>query len=1094
MVFSHFMHPHQNQAITSATRMFLLVWISLAFQTAENVFAREAVITPSGLNTQVSLSSTPPPGQIQYDITGGTRPGGERNLFHSFGEFGVPSNHIANFLNETKLPTDNILARVTGDNASVIFGTIQAKDFGSANLFFLNPRGFIFGPTAILNVGGSVAFTSADYIKLADNVRFNAMASSVADTLLSASPVASFGFLGSNPGAITVSGSTLTVKDNQSISLVGGNVIIQSSVSNGGTTKSARLSAPSGTIFLATAGSPGEFDSMTIDPLANANGTSFSTSGSVSLKPNSSIDVHGMDTVSIKGGQFVLSLNNSVLLTDTGPALSNAISLTNDSSIVTSSSNTIPGTDIDIVTETLRLDSSRIQSNTTGTGRGGNITIQTGQAALNEASSINTNTLAHGNAGNVRIRADESIVLVNSSQLNSTSFDIGNGAGNAGQLWLTSPIITLQGSQLISNSIGVANAGNIQLEASTLTLRANDVGSESKISADTLGHGRGGDITIHGVDGFGSRTGDVIVTGGSSITSTTSGNGDAGTISVSTERASLTDGGALITSSVGSGNAGNMKIDATQSLEVFSNSGIESIADLEGSGNAGKITINTPTLTLKSGGQVSASSTSKGNAGTITIGSENSAHSILIDGLNSSIFTDTTGIGAGGSINIFAQSLLIQNSGTISAKTSGTTARATGGGINITASDHTTLANGASITASTSGPGNAGDILVKANDITVSGGSSVTASSTGTGNAGTVTIQGLQSSAHSLRIDGVDSGIFTRTSNTGTGGDITVSANSVRVQNQSSISGEISGTAATAIGGKIRVEGNTIHIEKGSLVTSSSTGAGSGGNIKLTAGQSVSIFDGASISASSTGTGAAGNIEIDAGLELDVQRGSITTQSTELSGGNIDIRAIDLLRVVDGKISTSALNGGGNGGAITIDPKVVLLQNSDILAQANRGNGGDISITTPVFVADQSSRVDASTPFGLNGRVTIQAPTSNLSGTVGQLVSKTSPPQVLLQNRCVALAGGEQSTFLLAGRETLPVEPSGWLSSPVSMEHWTGEEAAHASRLMVRNRELNSSAVMTAQTSRTPVLSLRRLTPPGFLVRTFAPGVTGCPS
>ncbi|HKC93499.1 MAG TPA: hypothetical protein VKB81_05705 [Nitrospira sp.] len=58
-----------------------------------------APITPSGLNTQVNLSQTPLPGKAQYDITGGTRPGGGLNLYHSFGNFNVPTNNIANFLN-----------------------------------------------------------------------------------------------------------------------------------------------------------------------------------------------------------------------------------------------------------------------------------------------------------------------------------------------------------------------------------------------------------------------------------------------------------------------------------------------------------------------------------------------------------------------------------------------------------------------------------------------------------------------------------------------------------------------------------------------------------------------------------------------------------------------------------------------------------------------------------------------------------------------------------------------------------------------------------------------------------------------------------
>jgi hypothetical protein len=44
-------------------------------------------ITSSGLNTAVSAPIALPNGQTQFNITGGTRPGGGGNLFHSFGNF-----------------------------------------------------------------------------------------------------------------------------------------------------------------------------------------------------------------------------------------------------------------------------------------------------------------------------------------------------------------------------------------------------------------------------------------------------------------------------------------------------------------------------------------------------------------------------------------------------------------------------------------------------------------------------------------------------------------------------------------------------------------------------------------------------------------------------------------------------------------------------------------------------------------------------------------------------------------------------------------------------------------------------------------------
>jgi len=77
-------------------------------------------ITPSGLNTQVSPPSTLPSGKVQYDITGGTRPGGGTNLFHSFGDFNVPNNNISNFL-VLQRPT---CSAASGENLSSISGMI----------------------------------------------------------------------------------------------------------------------------------------------------------------------------------------------------------------------------------------------------------------------------------------------------------------------------------------------------------------------------------------------------------------------------------------------------------------------------------------------------------------------------------------------------------------------------------------------------------------------------------------------------------------------------------------------------------------------------------------------------------------------------------------------------------------------------------------------------------------------------------------------------------------------------------------------------------------------------------------------------------
>ena len=253
----------------------------------------QAPITQSGLNTQVSPPVTLPGGQTQYNITGGTRPGGGANLFHSFGNFNVPNNNIANFLNDSALATSNILGRVTGGNPSNIFGTIQTTGFGAANLFLMNPAGIVFGPTASLNVGGSVSFTTADYLRLADGGKFSATPGPQ-DASISSAPVAAFGFLGSNPGAISVQGSQLSVTPGQSISLVGGNITVQPGVLDDGMTiQPAHLSAPGGQINLASVASPGEILTGTLVQAPNINGQSFSDLGTVQVSEQSLIDVSG---------------------------------------------------------------------------------------------------------------------------------------------------------------------------------------------------------------------------------------------------------------------------------------------------------------------------------------------------------------------------------------------------------------------------------------------------------------------------------------------------------------------------------------------------------------------------------------------------------------------------------------------------------------------------------------------------------------------------------------------------------------------------------------------------------------------------------
>src|ERR1700738_3259482 len=92
------------------------------------------------------------------------------NLFQSFNQFNLISSESATFTGPSNI--QNILSRVTDGNPSSIDGKVSSQIQG-ANLFFLNPAGVMFGPHAKLDVTGSVAISTAHYLKMADAGRFN---------------------------------------------------------------------------------------------------------------------------------------------------------------------------------------------------------------------------------------------------------------------------------------------------------------------------------------------------------------------------------------------------------------------------------------------------------------------------------------------------------------------------------------------------------------------------------------------------------------------------------------------------------------------------------------------------------------------------------------------------------------------------------------------------------------------------------------------------------------------------------------------------------------------------------------------------------
>ena len=634
--------PHQEHVRVVLGLIFVL---SLLLAILCSVTLAQPPITPSGLNTQVNLAPTPPPGKIQYDITGGTRPGGGVNLFHSFGNFNVPNNNIANFLNDSGLTTSNILGRVTGGNLSNIFGTIQTTGFGNANLFLMNPAGFLFGPNATINVGGMVSFTSADYLRLADGVRFNAMPNASADALLSVAPVAAFGFLGSNPGAITVQGSHLTVAEGTGISLVGGNIAVQ-----GGT-----LTAPSGQINLVSVGKPSH--SHRGGEVANGgefSATGFKSLGTITLSQGSTVDTSAIANsgrqagpVSIRAGEFIMQ-DSSVRATDPSFA---QIPVEGG----------ISGGNINITAEHAILDNSGIAASTQGVHSAGNITINVGTFSATDSSVAATaGSEGTGKGGAITIQGlggpdthAQAVSLSNSSIFTGAGF--GNlGVVEAGPILIKADNITMNHGRLDAG-VGIdGNGGLITLES-----RGHIEMLNSNISV--RGHfGIGGVINVEAGRGI-----DLVNT----VLDASSSFVGGGTINMAAPDMSIM--GSTLT--VGSGGVlpgGTISLTGTKAVSL-SNGTVLSADNFFGfnpigSANGGTILINGGHLFTSHQSTISAGSTG-GNGGTIHVEAKK------VQLTDTQLTTSVTGgpQTVGGRITVDAEKTTLTNSQLLSTATQG---------------------------------------------------------------------------------------------------------------------------------------------------------------------------------------------------------------------------------------------------------------------------------------------------------------------------------------------------------------------------------------------------------------------------------------
>ena len=121
------------------------------------------------------------------------------------------------------------------------------------------------------------------------------------------------------------------------------------------------------------------------------------------------------------------------------------------------------------------------------------------------------------------------------------------------------------------------------------------------------------------------------------------------------------------------------------------------------------------------------------------------------------------------------------------------------------------------------------------------------------------------------------------------------------------------------------------------------------------------------------------------------------------------------------------------GGNISIDPEFVTLSNSKVIANAFEGRGGNIRIVTDVFISDLDSEVEASSEKGIDGVVEIDAVLKVVAQSVKPLPEKFRSAVALLREPCIArMTAGKYSSFVVGGRDAIPIQPGGLLPSPIT--------------------------------------------------------------
>lgn len=616
------------------------------------------------------------------------------NLFHSFSSFSVNTGQTATFDLKSTPDITTIFGRVTGNTVSNIDGLIRTLNSNNpVSLFLMNPHGIVFGPHASLNIGGSFVGTTASSIRFADETEFSATNPSASPLLTMSVPIGLQ--MGNHPSSIQVQGTghgldrtnsfspvirnpsttKLQVQSGKTLALVGGNITL-----NGAT-----LSAERGQIELGSLGGAGLISLVPTNQgyqLEYEQGQSF---GDIQLAQKSLLDVTGFNS-----GAVQLQGRN--------------IDFTDGSLVLSLNYGNLPGGDINLqASEAITLIGSTpeakirsgIRADTLGTGASANISIVTPQLIFQEGSSMSTVAYGTANGGNIQIQAAD-IELSGFAPFNPTGVSTIStstyGKGAAGDILVNGNNLLISGgSSLASTTLGSGSTGKVMIRnQNTTVMGENSFGLYSNISIFAFATGNSKELrldtgtlqilnggTIGSSSFFVGNAGNVEINASDAISISGSSSNinsnissasvrlspqlrqvfglpdiltaNAGSLSITTPKLTLTDGGTVTVTSQGEGNAGNLQVTADQ-IQLKNRALIQAQTE---SGNGGDISLQVGNvLLMRDHSNITTTAGNEGDGGNITINSP------TIVGLENSDITANAVQGKGGNITITTQGII----------------------------------------------------------------------------------------------------------------------------------------------------------------------------------------------------------------------------------------------------------------------------------------------------------------------------------------------------------------------------------------------------------------------------------------------------